>query len=182
MWVDPELTSAYAFHQFFLNAEDAKVIDYLKVFSPRPHDEIDDLARQTAEQPWKRAAQHALADDITDMVHGPAARKAAEKAAQALFGKDELHELDETTLVSVAREVDAVPVQGPTLPTVADAMVLAGVVESKSAARRAVREGGAYLNNVKVTDADQSLTGEDFLPGGVAFLRRGKKTIGAVQR
>ena len=72
--------------------------------------------------------------------------------------------------------------QGPTLPTVADAMVLAGVVESKSAARRAVREGGAYLNNVKVADADQSLTGEDFLPGGVAFLRRGKKTIGAVQR
>jgi len=182
VWVDPELTSAYAFHQFFLNAEDAKVIDYLKVFSPRPHDEIDDLARQTAEQPWKRAAQHALADDITDMVHGPEARRAAEKAAQALFGKAELHELDETTLGSVAREVDAVTLQGPTLPTVADAMVLAGVVESKSAARRAVREGGAYLNNVKVTDADQPLTCDDFLPGGVAFLRRGKKTIGAVQR
>ena len=182
VWVDPELTSAYAFHQFFLNAEDAKVIDYLKVFSPRPHDEIDDLARQTAEQPWKRAAQHALADDITDMVHGPEARRAAEKAAQALFGKAELYELDETTLGSVACEVDAVTLQGPTLPTVADAMVLAGVVESKSAARRAVREGGAYLNNVKVTDADQPLTSDDFLPGGVAFLRRGKKTIGAVQR
>ena len=90
--------------------------------------------------------------------------------------------LDETTLGSVACEVDAVTLQGPTLPTVADAMVLAGVVESKSAARRAVREGGAYLNNVKVTDADQPLTCDDFLPGGVAFLRRGKKTIGAVQR
>ncbi|WP_130865684.1 tyrosine--tRNA ligase [Acidipropionibacterium timonense] len=182
VWVDPELTSAYAFHQFFLNAEDEKVIDYLKVFSPRSHEEIDELARQTAEEPWKRAAQHALADDITDLVHGRAQREAARKAAQAVFGRAELGDLDAATLGSVATELGARRIEGPNLPTVAEALELAGVVDSKSAGRRAVNEGGAYLNNLKETDPDRQLTADDFLAGGVVLVRRGKKTVGALLR
>lgn len=182
VWVDPELTSAYAFHQFFLNAEDEKVIDYLKVFSPRSHEEIDELARQTAEEPWKRAAQHALADDITDLVHGRAQREAARKAAQAVFGRAELGDLDAATLGSVATELGARRIEGPNLPTVAEALELTGVVDSKSAGRRAVNEGGAYLNNLKETDPDRQLTADDFLAGGVVLVRRGKKTVGALLR
>lgn len=180
VWVDPELTSAYAFHQFFLNAEDSKVIDYLKIFSPRSHEEIDELERQTREEPWRRAAQHALADDITDLVHGPQQRRAAQDAGKALFGRGELADLDAGTLAAVATEIGATSLDGEQMPTVPEAMALAGVVESNSAGRRAVAEGGAYLNNVKVTDADRRLTGEDFLHGRLALLRRGKKTVGGL--
>lgn len=180
VWIDPERTSAYAFHQFFLNAEDAKVVDYLKVFSDRDHDEIEQLDQLTRTEPFRRAAQKALADDITDLVHSPEQRQAAVLAAQALFGRGELAELPTDTLDDVMREVGAAQLQGPELPTVVDAMVLAGVVTSKSAARRAVDEGGAYLNNQKVTDPEQRLQTQDLLAGRHALLRRGKKTVGAV--
>ena len=180
VWLDPEMTSPYAFHQFFLNAEDAKVVDYLKVFSWRDRDEIEHLAHLTETEPFRRAAQKALADDITDLVHSPAEREAAVAAAQALFGRGELGALPAATLQAVVKEVGAAEVRGPELPTVADAMVLAGVVASKSAARRAVDEGGAYLNNQKVTDPEQRLSPEDLLAGRYAVLRRGKKTIGGL--
>lgn len=180
VWIDPERTSAYAFHQFFLNAEDSKVIDYLKVFSPRSHEEIDELARQTAEEPWRRAAQHALADDITDLVHGVVQRRAAEAAGKALFGRGDLAALDQTTVKALAQEVGATTLESAELPTIPEALVLAGVVESRSAGRRAVTEGGAYLNNMKVEDVERRLTPQDFLHGEVALLRRGKKTVGAL--
>ena len=180
VWLDPEMTSPYAFHQFFLNAEDAKVVDYLKVFSWRDRDEIEHLAHLTETEPFRRAAQKALADDITDLVHSPAEREAAVAAAQALFGRGELGALPAATLQAVVKEVGAAEVKGPELPTVVDAMVLAGVVASKSAARRAVDEGGAYLNNQKVTDPEQRLSPEDLLAGRYAVLRRGKKTIGGL--
>ena len=180
VWLDPEMTSPYAFHQFFLNAEDAKVVDYLKVFSWRDRDEIEHLAHLTETEPFRRAAQKALADDITDLVHSPAEREAAVAAAQALFGRGELDALPAATLQAVVKEVGAAEVKGPELPTVVDAMVLAGVVASKSAARRAVDEGGAYLNNQKVTDPEQRLSPEDLLAGRYAVLRRGKKTIGGL--
>ena len=180
VWLDPEMTSPYAFHQFFLNAEDAKVVDYLKVFSWRDRDEIEHLAHLTETEPFRRAAQKALADDITDLVHSPAEREAAVAAAQALFGRGELDALPAATLQAVVKEVGAAEVTGPELPTVVDAMVLAGVVASKSAARRAVDEGGAYLNNQKVTDPEQRLSPEDLLAGRYAVLRRGKKTIGGL--
>ena len=174
------MTSPYAFHQFFLNAEDAKVVDYLKVFSWRDRDEIEHLAHLTETEPFRRAAQKALADDITDLVHSPAEREAAVAAAQALFGRGELGALPAATLQAVVKEVGAAEVKGPELPTVVDAMVLAGVVASKSAARRAVDEGGAYLNNQKVTDPEQRLSPQDLLAGRYAVLRRGKKTIGGL--
>ena len=182
IWIDPEMTSPYAFHQFFLNAEDAKVIEYLKVFSPRGREEIDELEALTASEPHRRAAQRALADDITDLVHGREEREAATQAAAALFGRAELDSLPESTLAHVAREVGGGALEGAELPTVAEALQLAGVVTSRSAGRRAIEEGGAYLNNQKVTDTDAVLGEQDFLAGTWAVLRRGRRTIGLLQR
>lgn len=176
VWIDPELTSAYAFHQFFLNAEDAKVVEYLKAFTFRSPEEIGELEQLTADAPYKRAAQQALADDVTDIVHGRAEREKAVAAARALFGRGELRELSPQVLDGAMREIGAVPIAGR-VPFV-DAMVQAGLVDSKGAARRAVQEGGAYLNNEKVTDTDLELEPERLLHGRYAVLRRGRKTVG----
>ena len=181
VWLDPTMTSPYAFHQFFLNAEDAKVIDYLKVFSSRGHDEIDQLEHLTQTEPHRRAAQKALADDVTDLVHSVAEREAAVAAAQALFGRGELGELPAATLEAVMKEVGVTSAEARELPTIVEALALAGVVTSKGAARRAIDEGGAYLNNQKVTDPEQRLTEGDLLDGRFALLRRGKKTLGALE-
>ncbi|SDL32045.1 tyrosine--tRNA ligase [Tessaracoccus oleiagri] len=178
VWLDPELTSPYAFHQFWLNAEDAKVVDYLKMFSFRSREEIEELEKATAEAPFRREAQKALADDVTDLVHGEAERRAAVDAAQALFGRGELRELSARSLEGVMREVGAAELTEPV--SFADAMVLSGVVDSKSAARRAVQEGGGYLNNEKVTDADAPLERDALLHGRFAVIRRGRKTVGGV--
>lgn len=182
VWLDPSLTSPYAFHQFFLNAEDAKVVEYLKVFSNRDRAGIDELERATAEEPFRRAAQRALADDITDLVHGVAEREAATAAAQALFGRGELGQLPATTLAHVATEVPGhrlAPGEG--LPDVAEALRLAGVVPSRSAGRRAIEEGGAYVNNAKVVDPEAVIAAADLLHGQFVVLRRGKKTVGLLQ-
>lgn len=181
VWLDPEMTSPYAFHQYFLNAEDSMVMQYLRVFSERPKDELDDLGAQQAEKPFLRVAQRALADDVTDLVHGREQRRGAEAAAAALFGRSELRELDQPTLAAVADELGAAPLPaGHELPSVVDALVAAGVVASRSAGRRAIEEGGAYVNNVKVTDADAVLTPDDLLAGRWVVVRRGRKTVGAV--
>ena len=181
IWLDPQLTSPYAFHQFFLNAEDEKVVEYLKVFSPRTRAEIEDLARQTSEQPQRRAAQKALADDVTALVHSTAERDQAAAAASALFGRADLHDLDETTLAGVVAEVGGVELGvSPTLPSVVEVLERSGVVPSKGAARRAIAEGGAYLNNRRVTDADLALQESDLLHGRYVIVRRGRKTVGAV--
>ena len=181
VWLDPAMTSPYAFHQFFLNAEDAKVIDYLKVFSERPRAELDAIAARSAEAPHLRIAQHALADDITDLVHSPVERLAATNAAQAIFGRGELTDLPAETLRAVAHELGAATLTSDgASPTVVDALTAAGVVASRSAARRAIAEGGAYVNNVKVTDPAASLQTSDVLAGGVVVLRRGRRTVGAV--
>ena len=180
IWLDPQMTSAYAFHQFFLNAEDEKVIEYLKVFSPRSRDEIEELARQTAEHPERRAAQKVLADDVTDLVHSPAERKAAVAAASALFGGADLRELDEQTLASVVTEIGSVEMgifDHP--PSLIEVLERSGVVQSRSAARRAILEGGAYLNNRRVTDPDATIGSEDLLHGRYVIVRRGRKTVAA---
>lgn len=183
VWIDPELTSPFAFHQFWLNAEDAKVVEYLKIFTWRSPDEIAELADQTENRPQLRAAQRALAADITDLVHGKVEREAAEQAGRALFGGAELSALPDATLRAVMVELAAADLHADDgqLPLVCDALVAAGVVASKSAGRRAIAEGGAYLNNRKVTDVEQRLTSDDLLAGGWAVLRRGKRTVGAVR-
>jgi tyrosyl-tRNA synthetase len=181
IWLDPTMTSPYAFHQFFLNAEDAKVIEYLKVFSPRSREEIEELERQTREEPQRRAAQKALADDVTALVHSAEERDAAVAAAAALFGRSDLHELSESVLAGVTAELGAteIPVDDG-LPSVVDVLERSGVVPSRGAARRAIAEGGAYLNNTKVSDVDAQLTEADLLHGRFVVARRGKRTVGAV--
>jgi tyrosyl-tRNA synthetase len=182
VWLDPQMTSPYAFHQFFLNAEDAMVGTYLRIFSERGREEIEDLERQSREQPHLRAAQRALADDITDLVHSPAERQAATEAAAALFGRGELATLSPPVLAAVTQQLGDVtmPWEDP-LPRVADVMAAAGVVPSKSAGRRAIADGGAYLNNAKVADPEQTVTPADLLGGKFVVVRRGKRTVGAVR-
>ena len=181
VWLDPEMTSPYAFHQAFLNVEDEKVIEYLKVFSPRNREEISELARQTAAQPHLRAAQKALADDVTDLVHSPTERVAAAEAASALFGRASLEDLDPDTLAGVVAEVGGIQVPGiGSQVSMVDLLERSGVVPSRGAARRAIAEGGAYLNNRRVTDPEAILGPADLLHGRYAILRRGKKTVGAV--
>jgi len=181
IWLDAGMTSPYAFHQFFLNAEDAKVVEYLKVFSPRSRAEIEDLARQTEEQPHRRAAQKALADDVTALVHSPVERDAAVAAADALFGRSNLHDLPAEVLAAVVVEIGATAVRtAGELPSVVEVLERSGVVASRGAARRTIAEGGAYLNNTKVTEVDAVLTEDDLLHGRYVVTRRGKRTVGAV--
>jgi tyrosyl-tRNA synthetase len=181
LWLDPAMTAPYAFHQYFLNVEDEKVIEYLKVFSERSRAEIEDLEQQTKEAPHLRAAQRALADDITDLVHSKADREAAVAAADALFGRKDLRELSEPTLAAVVTEVGGVTLPAENgLPAIVDVLERSGVVSSKAAARRAIAEGGAYLNNARVEDPDALLTLDDLLHGRFAIVRRGKRTVGAV--
>jgi tyrosyl-tRNA synthetase len=182
IWLDPAMTSPYAFHQYFLNAEDDKVIEYLKVFSERSRTEIEELERQTREAPHLRAAQRALADDVTDLVHSKAERQAAVTAADALFGRHDLRELSEPTLAAVVAEVGGVTLAAVDgLPPIVDVLERSGVVPSKAAARRAIVEGGAYVNNERVTDPEARLGEYDLLYGRYVIVRRGKRTVGAVK-
>jgi tyrosyl-tRNA synthetase len=177
VWLDPELLSPYAFYQFWLNTADADVIHYLKVFTFRTREEIEQLEKEVQGQPHLRAAQRTLAADLTTLVHGQAALDAAIFAAEALFGRGDLRELDANTLRGIAAEIPnaEVPVGTP----IVDAAIAVKLVKSKGEARRAISEGGLYLNNVKVTDFEQQLQPEDYLQGKYALIRRGKKTLGA---
>lgn len=176
IWLDTEFTSPYAFYQFWLNAEDADVVDRLKVFTFLTRDEIEDYARQTAESPFLRAAQKRLALEVTTLVHGAEAAEAVIAASAALFGQGELEGLDSETLRAALGELPNVTV--PTDTAITQALVQTGLVDSVSAGRRAIKEGGVYWNNVKVED--ELATISSWLPGGFAVLRRGKKTLAGV--
>jgi tyrosyl-tRNA synthetase len=176
IWLDTEFTSPYAFYQFWLNAEDADVVDRLKVFTFLTRDEIEDYARQTAESPFLRAAQKRLALEVTTLVHGAEAAEAVIAASAALFGQGELEGLDSETLRAALGELPNVMV--PTDTAITQALVETGLVDSVSAGRRAIKEGGVYWNNVKVED--ELATISSWLPGGFAVLRRGKKTLAGV--
>ncbi|MGC2942390.1 MULTISPECIES: tyrosine--tRNA ligase [unclassified Brevibacterium] len=186
VWLDSSLTSPYAFSQFWLNADDRDVVKYLKVFSLRPLDEIETIEAEFTAAPHTRVAQKALAEDVTTLVHGRQAYEQAIAAASALFGGGELAGLDGATLGAATAELPRGDVAASQLSEglpVADAFVAAGIVKSKGEARRAIKDGGAYVNNVKVSDQEQTLTSTEVLPteaGGVILLRRGKKTLGAV--
>ena len=180
VWLDPELTSPYAFYQFWLNADDRDVISYLKVFSFRSREEIEELEHSHAEQPAAREAHRALAEELTALVHGEKARDQVVAASRALFGRGELAELDEGTLGAALTEAGSIEVREP-LPGVAALLRDTGLTGSLSEGRRAVGEGGAYLNNVRVTDPDAPLDREALLPGGWAVLRRGKRSVAGVR-
>ena len=179
VWLDPEMTSPYAFYQFWLNQADADVIGYLKVFTFLTREQIGELEAAVAAEPFKRAAQKALAWEVTSLVHGEAAAKGAVDASEALFGRGSLEALGADVLASCARALgEAVVVPGS---QVADALVTAGLAESRSAARRAISEGGAYINNVKVEDVEAVIGAQHALAGGFSVLRRGKKTVGILR-
>ena len=183
VWLSPELMSPYAFYQFWINRSDAEVPGLLRVFTFRGRDEIQELELQTAEQPAARIGQRVLAEDLTTLVHGPEEYARAVAASRALFGQGDLRALDEKTLAAALAEVPSVtlPTPGDALRPVADLMAEVGIVPSKSAARRAIAEGGAYLNNTKVTDQDSVPLASDLLHGKFLVLRRGKRTVGGIE-
>jgi tyrosyl-tRNA synthetase len=183
VWLSPELMSPYAFYQFWINRSDAEVPGLLRVFTFRGRDEIQELELQTAEQPAARIGQRVLAEDLTTLVHGPEEYARAMAASRALFGQGDLRALDAKTLAAALAEVPLATLPGPgdALPPVADLMAEVGIVPSKSAARRAIAEGGAYLNNIKVTDQDSVPLASDLLHGKFLVLRRGKRTVGGIE-
>ncbi|WP_405089185.1 tyrosine--tRNA ligase [Microbispora sp. NBC_01389] len=180
VWLDPALTSPYAFYQYWLNADDRDIVRFLKVFTFRTREEIEELEKAVAERPAARAAQRALAEDLTTLVHGADELARVIAASRALFGQGSLTELDARTLESALAEVPkaAVPALGASY---VDLLAQSGLVESKSAARRAVKEGGAYLNNTKITDEEYVPSADDLLHGRFLVLRRGKKTVGGIE-
>jgi len=173
LWLDPQLTSPYSWYQYFINAGDAVVIDYLRWFTFLTQEEIAELARKVEEEPHKREAQRVLAREMTTLVHGEQATEAVELASQALFGKAELQDLDEATLSSALQETEIAEV-GPEA-TILDLLVEAGLEKSKGAARRTVGEGGAYVNNQRIEDIEWSPNSNDLLHGSWLVLRKGKK-------
>jgi tyrosyl-tRNA synthetase len=183
VWLSPDLMSPYAFYQFWINRSDAEVGGLLRVFTFRPREEIEELEREVREKPAARKAQRVLAEDVTTLVHGAEECAKAVAASKALFGQGELADLDEQTLAAALAEVPSVRVE-PTpagLPTVVDLMAETGIVASKSAARRAIAEGGAYLNNRKVLTEDAEPGRADLLHGRFLVIRRGKRTVGGVE-
>jgi tyrosyl-tRNA synthetase len=180
LWLDPKLTSPYAFYQYFVNADDADVVSLLKIFSFRSRPEIEALEAETAQHPEARAAQQALAGELTTLVHGTDATAQAIAASAALFGRGELADLDAPTLAAAMAELPRAEVGSP-LPTVSELLVASGLAESRTVARRIVAEGGAYLNNQRVSDPDLVPAGSDLQHGRWLVLRRGKRSLAAVE-
>ena len=182
VWLDPEMTSPYAFYQYWFNSDDADVVSYLKFFSFADHATIDELATQVQEKPAQRAAQRFLAREMTSLVHGQDECERVELAAAALFGQGDLSEVKEATLAGALSQVPKATIsRGQDLPSLIELLAATGVVDSKSAAKRTIREGGAYLNNVKVTDEAFVPTQSDLLHDRFLVLRRGKRDIAAIE-
>ncbi|APT92581.1 tyrosyl-tRNA synthetase [Corynebacterium phocae] len=177
LWLDPEKTSAYSWYQYFLNAGDSVVIDYLRWFTFLTQDEIAEYEKKVAEEAFRREAQRRLAQEMTDLVHGPEATKAVELAAQALFGRAELTDLDEKTLAGALSETEVAEIAAGEPRTAIDLFVAAGLADSRGAARRTIKEGGAYVNNQRVESEDWEPTESDLLHGSWLVLRRGKKNF-----
>ncbi|MEO8528460.1 MAG: tyrosine--tRNA ligase [Pseudolysinimonas sp.] len=177
IWLDADHTSPYAFSQFWLNTDDVDVIARLKVFTFLPRAEIERLEQAVATEPFKREAQRMLARDVTALVHGAEATDAAFAAAEALFGNGNLAGLDAATLRSAIAELPQATASSGV--TIAQLLVDAGLTTSLSESRRAIEQGGVYLNNTRVEDAAATLDGA-YLTGGMAVLRRGKKTLAGI--
>lgn len=181
LFLDPALTSPYAFYQYFLNQDDADIGALLRIFSFRSQGEIEALEAGVSTRPEARGAQQALASELTELVHGGDAAAQAASASAALFGGGELQSLDAALLASAVAELPGAAVRGA-LPSVTDLLVTAGLAESRSAARRTVADGGAYLNNQRVTDPEMVPGDADLLHGRWLVLRRGKRNLAAVER
>ncbi len=180
LWLDPAMTSPYAWYQYFVNAEDALVGQLLRTFTFLHRDEIVALEKETAEKPAARAAQRRLAEEVTRLVHGPQETAEVIAASQALFGRGDLAALAPATLGAALAEAGLAQV-GSALPTVAELFRLAGLASSLGEARRTVAEGGAYINNERVTAADEGVSADALLHGRWLVLRRGKRTVAGVE-
>jgi tyrosyl-tRNA synthetase len=180
VWLDPTMTSPYAFYQFWVNADDRDVVRYLRYFSFRPHDELVEMEKATADRPAARAAQRALAEELTTLVHGADESRQVVAASLALFGRGSLAELAEGTVRAALSEAGLVRVPRP-LPQIAMLLKESGLVGSLNEARRTIAEGGAYLNNGRVTDGSAEVGEDDLLHGRFLVLRRGKRTLAGVE-
>ena len=175
LWLDPELTSPYSWYQYFFNTADADVVKFLKMFTFLDREEIDRLAVEVAERPFKREAQRILAQEMTALVHGEDAVAKVELAAQALFGRADLSELDEQTLSAALQETTVA--DSAVGVSLVELLVASGLEKSNGAARRTIKEGGAYVNNERIEDAEWTVSAEDLLVGGWLVLRKGKKNF-----
>lgn len=180
VWLDPAMTSPYAFYQFWINADDRDVNNYLRFFSFKTREELEDLEKATAERPQARLAQRALAEEMTALVHSPAEAAQAIAASQALFGRGSLSELTPSTLAAALSEAGLLSVRGE-LPPVATLLKESGLVASANEARRTIAEGGAYLNNERITDGEAVPPADALLHGRYLVLRRGKRTFAGVE-
>jgi tyrosyl-tRNA synthetase len=182
LWLDPDMTSPYAWYQYFINTADADVVRYLRWFTFLSRDELAELEHATAERAHERAAQRRLARELTTLVHGEAATTGVEHASQALFGRGELTQLDEPTLAAALREASVAELKPGGPDTITDLLVASGLSGSKGAARRTIGEGGAYVNNVRIETEEWQPQPADFLHGRWLVLRRGKRNIAGVER
>ncbi|MFI1918653.1 tyrosine--tRNA ligase [Nocardia sp. NPDC020380] len=184
LWLDPEMTSPYAWYQYFVNTADADVVRYLRWFTFLSREELEELEQATTERPHAREAQRRLAAEMTTLVHGEANTAAVQLASQALFGRGELRDLDESTLAAALAEsaVDGKVAAADPNATIVDLLVSSGLSESRGAARRAVNEGGAAVNNERISDLEWTPSDADFLHGRWLVLRRGKKNFAGVRR
>ena len=182
IWLDESMTSAYEFFQFWLNSDDADMPKFLKVFSMKSRAEIEELIEKVKTNPGAREAHRELAREMTAMIHGQVMAKSVEEAAKALFGQAEIGDLDLKTLDSALSQLPKTTIKkGDPYPTWVDLLAATGVVESKSAARRIVKEGGGYLNNKKVESEDFTPSKADLLHGKYLLLRKGKRDLAAVE-
>lgn len=182
LWLDPEMTSPYAWYQYFVNTADTDVVRYLRWFTFLSADDLAELEEATASRPHERAAQRTLARELTTLVHGQAATESVEHASQALFGRGELTRLDEPTLAAALRETSVAELQPGGPGGIVDLLVATGLSASKGAARRTIAEGGVSVNNVRVESEDWEAGASDFLHGRWLVVRRGKRNIAGVQR
>ena len=182
IWLDPQMTSAYEFFQYWLNSDDADMPKLLKVFSMKSRAEVERLIETVKTNPGAREAHRELARELTTMIHGEQMAQKVELAAKALFGHSDISELDLATLDSALAQLPRTQIaKGQPLPTWVDLLAATGVVDSKSAARRIVKEGGAYLNNQKVESEDFTPSQADLLHGKYLLLRKGKRDLAAVE-
>ena len=180
LWLDPELTSPYAFYQYWINVDDRDAGPYLRLFTFLSRAEIEELEQATAQRPQARAAQRRLAQELTTLVHGALETERVEAASRALFGQGELGDLDAGTLAAALAETPSARVEGA-LPSVADLLAMTGLDASKSAGRRTVTEGGAYVNNRRMSDPDEVPGAEELLHGRWLVLRKGKRNVAGVE-
>jgi tyrosyl-tRNA synthetase len=182
LWLDPALTSPFAFYQWFVNVDDAVAGTYLRVFSFRSHEEIEALEGAITERPDAREAQRALAAEVTELVHGAEAAERAADASQALFGHGDLAALDAGTLEAAFADLPRAPIGAENgIPTVLDLLVATGLSDSRGQARRVLGEGGAYVNNERVSDPAAVPDRSDLLAGRWLLLRRGKRALAVAE-